>query len=142
MKRTELVRRTPLRAKTELRSSGPLNPVSAKRAKDNTQRTRVVNGLRMLQRGICPRCRRGDAPLYGHERIRRSQGSSILAPEVAICNPCNSAVADSPRVSCWNGWAVCPKWPHDPLLEIGTARDLYGNVVVFADLGESVDGAA
>lgn len=149
MKRGQpLARRAPLQSRTTLhvartlQRSGPLSPVSATRKRDNQERTRVVNGLRMLQRGICPRCRRGDAPLHGHERVRRSQGGSIIAPECALCDPCNSAVASSPRVSGWNGWAVSPKWPHDPLLEVGTARDLFGNVVVFADLSASFEDAS
>lgn len=145
MKRTELLRRTPLargtkplRNRTELARGGPLNPVSAKRAKDNAVRTKVVNGLRLAQLGRCPRCRRGDSPIYGHELRRRSQGGSIVNPQVAVCNACNSAIAQSPRVSTWNGWDTNVKWPTDPMLEPGTARDLYGNIVAFGLPDEAI----
>ncbi len=140
VKRTELRRKTPLVSHSPLLRGGSLNPVSVRRAKENRERTRVVNGLRLAQQGRCARCRRGDSPIYGHEIRRRSQGGSIVDPQCALCNSCNSAVAQSPRVSTWNGWDSSIKWPTDPMLEPGTARDLFGNVVVFADL--SVGGAA
>lgn len=144
MKRTELRRKTPLTAKTQLRNKtelargGPLNPVSANRVMENRERTKVVNGLRLAQLGRCPRCRCGDSPIYGHELRRRSQGGSIVDPQVALCNECNTAVAASPRVSTWNGWDWSAKWPTDPLLEPGTARDLFGNIVVFGLPDEAI----
>lgn len=141
-RKTPLRARTELRAKTELSRGEALSPTSARRRYDNGLRTRVVNGLRVAQQGRCPRCRRNDSPLYGHERRGRAQGASIIAPEVALCCVCNDWCEDHPRVAAWTGWKVSAKWPHDGLLEPGQAVDLFGNVVVFADLAASFEDAS
>ena len=76
--------------------------------------------------------------MRGHERLARAHGGDILRPDCLLCDPCNGAVEDAPRVSCWNGWKVSPKWPHDPALSSSQARDLNGNIVEFTVLTEEV----
>lgn len=125
LKRTELARGKPLQRQ------GRLNPVSPKRRSDNRVRAVVVSAMREAAAGRCARCGRRDLPVHGHERRGRAQGGDILAPECVLCPPCNSAIEDTPQVSCWNGWKTSPKWPHDPALTSTQARDLFGNVVEF-----------
>jgi hypothetical protein len=131
MKRTELRRYTELRSYSTLRRGAPLRPVSDKRRRDNTERRVVVTAMRVVSDGRCPRCGLYGMPLHGHERLNRSQGGDIIHPDVLICDPCNGAVADDPRVSCWNGWTISPKWPHDPSLTPSQARSLDGLIVEF-----------
>jgi hypothetical protein len=118
----------PLVSRCELQRRTPLRTVSDKRRAENVGRRVVVSAMREIAQGRCARC--GEhTTVHGHERRPRSQGGSIIAPDCMLCPRCNSAVADSPRVSCWNGWYVSPKWPHDPALEPWEARALDGAVV-------------
>lgn len=141
MKRTPLARRTPLRAKvglssrTELQrrapllSRTPINPVSDKRKCDNYERRKVVSGMRLATSGECARCGRRDLPVHGHEKLTRAHGGDIINPSCLLCDPCNSALEDAPRVSAWNGWRLSAKWPHDPALQPFEARRLDGVIV-------------
>jgi hypothetical protein len=113
-----------------------LNPVSAKRRGQQPARRRVVNALREAQHGRCARCGH-KAELHGHERLGMAHGASYIAPDVALCDPCNGAIEDDPVVSAWCGWKISNKHPHDPSLQPWEARDLNGNIVTFA-----TDGAA
>lgn len=138
-----LARKTPLRAKSplvsrtgfkakpcSLKRTG-ISPVSQKRAQANSRRTRVVNAMRLAAAGRCARCGRKDQPVYGHERLARAHGGSIINPDCLLCNECNGWCEDNPQIAAWTGWKVSSKWAHDPALEIGQAWDLAGNLVVF-----------
>lgn len=142
MKRTELRRKTPLVTRAPLVTRTPLSrrcalsPVSDKRRRDNVERVRVVNGMRLAAQGRCARCGRRDQPVHGHERVRRSQGSDITRPDCLLCNCCNGWAASEPKAAAWTGWLITPKWRHDPALENGEAWDLDGNRVRFETLYE------
>lgn len=138
LRRTELRRTTPLRSRCELSRTGPIKPVSDKRAKLNRQRTVIVNGLREAQQGRCARCHAVDV-LDGHElRGGSYRHRFILDPQCALCRSCNSWAEDHPQVAAYTGWKVSGKWSHDPALAVGEAWDLDGNRVVFADLAAEV----
>ena len=131
MKRSPMPRRrSPLRSSSTLRRT-PLARESAKRKRDNAQRTVVVSAMRAAAAGTCARCGRVDWPVYGHERLARAQGGSMLAPDCLLCNVCNTWCEDAPREAAWTGWKLSSKWPHDPALSPTQARDIYGNVVEF-----------
>lgn len=85
--------------------------------------------MREIAQGRCPRCGGTGLPLRGHERLARAHGGDIVHPDVLLDDFCNAAIEDAPQVSCWNGWKVSPKWPHDPALEPWEARSLDGAVV-------------
>lgn len=145
MKRGQpLQRRTPLRAKTELRSRTPLlrssalAPQSAKRAKDNGLRRKVVSAMRLAGQGRCARCGRRDQPVYGHERLGRAQGGDILQPDCLLCNDCNGWCEDAPKIAAWTGWKVSSKWPHDHTLTSSQAWALDGSIVEFTVPDEAV----
>lgn len=142
MKRSPLIRRTPLRAKGPLESKTPLvariplrsrtaiAPVSTKRLKANRQRTVVVSAMRLAEDGRCARCS-SRYKVFGHERLGRAHGGDILAPEALLCNVCNGWCEDNPIAAAWDGWKVSTKHPHDPALTIGQARDIFGNIIDF-----------
>jgi hypothetical protein len=106
-----------------------LRPVSDKRRAENVERRVVVSAMREIAQGRCPRCGGTGLPLRGHERLARAHGGDIVRPDVLLDDFCNSAIEDAPQVSCWNGWKVSPKWPHDPALRPWEARALDGTVV-------------
>lgn len=140
MKRSELRRKTPLRSKTEFRSHSqlrrvtPLSHVSRKRRAQAPERRRVVSALVEAQNGRCARCGRADLILHGHELLGMAHGADYTRPDVAVCDPCNTAIEDDPIVSAWNGWKISSEHPHDPMLPVGVARDLNGGFVIFADI--------
>lgn len=119
----------------------PLAPVSERRQGENRQRAQVTSVMRAAAEGRCARCRRLGLPVFGHERLNRSHGGDILNPDCMLCNACNTAIEDSPGTSCWNGWKISPKHPHDPVLAPWEARDLSGGIVDFRVL-RLEDGAA
>lgn len=136
-RRTRLRSKTPLRPKAQLQARTtiqrrtPINKVSAKRTADNRKRTPIVNALREAQRGRCARCRRTGLQLDGHERLERSHGGDILAPECALCRECNTWASNEKRIAAWTGWIICAKYPHDPALSSSQAVDLFGALVDF-----------
>lgn len=146
MKRGQpLQRRTPLVARTELRRSTPLQsravplhrtplkPISDKRRRKQPARAAAEKALgRDHTLGVCARCL-GHTYVNGHERRARSQGGDQTRPDCLLCIACNRWCEDAPRVACWTGWKVSPKWPHDPQLEVGQAFDLFGHVINFQD---------
>lgn len=152
-RRTELQRKTPLRSTSPVqrepmiplhREADPalpkngrsrMRPISAKRAREGVQRTRVQQAMR-AGASWCARCGRTGVDLFGHERLARSQGGNWLEPDCLLCNDCNGWCEDNPQVAAWTGWKISSKWPQDPALEIGQAWDLRGVRVVFAELAE------
>jgi hypothetical protein len=145
--RTAILRRTPLsrgdkplQTRTELRNHTPINPVSAKRAVQNRQRVLTERDLGRVKGGMgeCARCRQYGY-VNGHERRKRSQGGDPARPDCLLCIPCNGWASENMRIACWTGWAVSPKYAHDPALQNGQALDIDGAVVTFAraaDLAE------
>lgn len=137
MRRTPLKRGTSQLKRTELKPGKSqlrrcsISPVSIRRRQDNAKRTVVVSAMRMAVDGRCARCRGADMPVHGHERLSRAHGGDIIHPDCVVCDRCNGAIEDQPQVSCWNGWKISPKWPHDPALLSTQARDLFGYVVDF-----------
>ncbi|HEX5347893.1 MAG TPA: hypothetical protein VFW64_12465 [Pseudonocardiaceae bacterium] len=138
MKRSPMPARVkPLERRTPLNPSGaplrrtPLAAVSVRRKRDNARRTRVVSAMRHAAEGRCARCGRAGLPVFGHERIARAHGGSLLHPDCVLCNGCNGWCEDRPQVAAWTGWKVSGKWPHDPALEPWEARDLVGNIIDF-----------
>lgn len=149
MKRSHLKRKTSLTAKTELRRTElargssvlrrtPLNPVSVKRMRDNTQRQITVSAMREAVAGRCARCHRSDVPVHGHERLGRAQGGDILEPDCVLCNDCNGWCEDHPVEAAFTGWKISGKHTHDKALTSSQAVDLYGNVVEFTVPDEAV----
>jgi hypothetical protein len=94
MKRSPLVRRTPLTR------TGPLRPFSAKRRKQNRQRALVAK-LLVEERGeLCQAQLKG---CWGratdmHEVLRRAQGGDPCDPEVIrlVCRGCHTTIHDRP----------------------------------------------
>jgi hypothetical protein len=87
--------------------------------------------MREAVAGRCARCGRADLPVFGHERLARSQGGDILRPDCVLCNDCNGWCEDHPRVAAWSGWKLSTKWPHDHTLTSSQARALDGSIVEF-----------
>lgn len=147
-RRTPLVTRTPLRVHKPLQRGTaplrrtPLAPVSAKRRADNGLRRVVVSAMRLAASGRCARCGRRDLIVHGHERIARAHGGDILRPDCLLCNPCNTAIEDAPRLACWQGWKVSPKWPHDHTLTSSQAWALDGSIVEFTVPLDTADEVA
>lgn len=119
MKRTELQRRTPLRARTGLQRgglrdrTGRLRTVSAKRAAENRERRAMVTAL-WPERPLCvvyelSQVHSGVVPvevLDGcgrwaddvHETLSRARGGSITDPRIAVppCRSCHTAITPGP----------------------------------------------
>ena len=113
MKRTPLTRKTPLIARsqlrscTELRRGGPLNPVSRRRVRENRQRTEALRPLREAQTW-CSRCGVTGVGLDAHEIRSRARGGSItdLANIVLLCRSCHDHVTTHPAEAAAEGWAA------------------------------------
>lgn len=147
MKRTPMPpRKKPLVSRTELTTTKPLlrrcalSPVSDKRRRDNVERVRVVNGMRLAAQGRCARCGRRDQPVHGHERRGGSfRHRTFIRPDCLLCNECNGWAEDHPQVAAETGWKVSSKYRHDPALSPTQARALDGSIVEFETV---TDGAA
>lgn len=91
--RTPLATVTPLRAAGTLARSGPLKPVSKKRARENRER-RAMLAAKYPERPLCavPWCFRwaDDA----HEPLTRARGGAITdaANVEALCRPCHDVI--------------------------------------------------
>lgn len=137
---TSQLKRTPLACGcSELRRT-PMAQVSAQRRRDNSRRTIVVNAMRLIAEGRCARCHRADKDVFGHELRGRAHGADIVAPDCLLCNECNGWCEDNPPIAAWLGWKVSSKWPHNPVLEVGQAIDINGDIVAFSSF--EPDGAA
>lgn len=111
MKRTPMKRGTSQLARTSwLAVRTAINPVSAKRARENRQRTRNVNAMRAIDPS-CAMCGRADVPTFGHEKLGRAQGGDFVNPDVLLCNPCNSWCEDNPKAAAEQGWKISRKYP-------------------------------
>lgn len=146
-----MVRRTQLKAKTELRRGEctlrrtEIRPVSRKQAA--MQRVRVVSerdlGRDENSNGVCARCGRF-GEVHGHELRNRSHGGDPADPDCLLCNRCNSdiendsAPGNRERV-CWAGWKIDPRYPHDPVLQVGQAWALDGSLVIFGTVPQYVE---
>lgn len=108
MKRTELKRRTPLKAASLQRGGSTLSrstkvrPRSQKRESAMVHRRRLVAQL-LAERPVCEarvRCR-GARAVDVHERIKRSRGGDILDPVqahmVTLCRACHEWTEDPGR---------------------------------------------
>lgn len=109
MKRTRLVRRTPLTSHTGLRRT-PLQPVSKQRRRDQATRTAVLAAMRDEQ-DWCSRCGRTGLPLDGHELLSRARGGSITdRPNIVLIDRfCHDYITTHPAVAAAEGWAL-PSW--------------------------------
>ncbi len=84
-------------------------------------------------RGRCARCCRW-TEVHGHELRNRSHGGDPAHPDCLLCNPCNEKCENGDRRQmCFTGWKIDPRYPHDPVLQLGQARDINGDLVQFAD---------
>ncbi len=94
MRRTSLVRRTPLRVR------------STKRAAVMPARRALVASL-LAEWPWCQRCG-AERSTDVHEPLTRAQGGNILDPAntVAICRSCHSAIHASPAQSYAEGWLI------------------------------------
>jgi hypothetical protein len=116
-----LPRRTPLQARTPLRSTArlvtrtPLRKVSRKRAVANTTRAKVIAELKARQVKqfgyvFCERCGR-IGNVHGHELRGRAQGGSITDPANIrlACDPCNEWAEREPILAAAEGWKISRK---------------------------------
>ena len=88
----------------------PIRSVSAKRARENAQRRRVIAEV-TLRRNICEagtliatadsghRCQRGGVDI--HEPLTRARGGSITDPEnmVVVCRACHNWIHHNPALA-------------------------------------------
>jgi hypothetical protein len=78
-----------------------INPVSARRARENRQRAAMADRRWPDRRDGTVLCTNPDCPNRAedlHEIVRRSQLGSIVSDEntIPVCRPCNSALAGAP----------------------------------------------
>lgn len=117
-RRAELRRKTPMKPggpisrSAWLESSAPpprrrgLRPISAKRARENKERRRVMID-HFGTDPVCQRC--GSAPAdHVHELLPRSAGGSITDPTNcrAVCFTCHRAIHDDPEAAYRDGWLI------------------------------------
>jgi hypothetical protein len=113
VKRTPLLRRTPLatrsampRGGSSLARVGRLVQVSPKRRAVNQQRAKVLAQLRAGQ-DWCTACGLV-LPLDGHELLSRGRGGSITDPSniCLLCRFCHTYITEHPAWAEANGWAL------------------------------------
>jgi hypothetical protein len=107
MKRTPMKRGTSQLARTGwLAVRTAINPVSAKRARENRDRTKALKPLRAAQ-DWCSRCGVAGVGLDAHELLSRGRGGSItdLDNIVLLCRPCHTWVTENPAAAEAAGWA-------------------------------------
>lgn len=121
MKRSPIVRKTPLKAHTGLKRGTPLKqggslgrktPIAARSKKQQAVyriRRRLVAEL-LEQRPVCERCRQARSTDV-HEPRMRSRGADITDPEqcVCLCRSCHRWVHDHPAAATAEGWLI-PSW--------------------------------
>lgn len=105
MKRTEIVRKVPMRRGTTQLKRTRLKPRSDKTAR--LYRTLRVPLVKLLLKTIpiCQRC--SQAPSTDvHEPLLRSRGGDPLDPAqcVALCRPCHSWIHANPAEATAGGW--------------------------------------
>lgn len=91
-----------------LERTGPVKPVSAKRAKEQRQRSKVLAEVF----GDSPPCARCGAPADdAHELLSRARGGSIVDPQniAPLCRSCHRWVTVNPRQAETEGWALSRK---------------------------------
>lgn len=85
-----------------------LRKVSARRARENRTRAKVLKIVSERQDYRCARCG-SSAPLDGHEILRRSQcRSAITNPDliVGLCRNCHEWVTANPQAAHDTGWSI------------------------------------
>src|SRR6185437_2648910 len=85
-----------------------LRRVSAKRARENRERKRVLREVFDRQDGRCARCAT-TGPLDGHELLRRSQHRAGITDAdliVGLCRRCHDWVTRNPQAAHDAGWAM------------------------------------
>lgn len=114
MKRTELVRKTPLKAKAPMKRTAcamrqaPLKAVSAKRVVENRERAKML-APRRAEQTWCAKCGRTTTELDGHELLSRGRRGSITDASnvVLICRfPCHDWITTHPTEAEAQGWAL------------------------------------
>lgn len=97
-------RETPRRRST-LDRSGPIKPVSSKRARENRQRAAMLREKYGPAPVLCERCRQAEAT-DPHEIVPRSKLGSITDPENvrAICRDCHIWIHANPEAAKAEGW--------------------------------------
>jgi hypothetical protein len=111
--------------------SAPLQPVSAKRARQQPERAAAERSLgRRGTQGTCRRCRQ-HGYVNGHERRSRAQGGDPTRPDCLLCIPCNTWCEDNPAAAAFTGWKVSRKHNRAPHLTEHQAIDIYGQIITF-----------
>lgn len=108
-----LKRATPLRqtgqqlARVPLVRSGRVNPVSAKRVREQRTRAKVLDEMRTPD-AVCAVCGRGGIPLDGHELLSRARGGSITDPSniSLVCREDHTFITQNPAWAEAHGWAL------------------------------------
>ena len=98
----------PLRSTKPLKRNTPVKPVSAKRAKEQRQRTRMLTEVY----GTNPPCARCGGPADdAHELLSRARGGSIIDPTniVPLCRADHRWITEHPAEAAAEGWALSRK---------------------------------
>ena len=91
-----------------LERSGPVKPVSSKRAKEQRQRSKVLAEVF----GATPPCARCGGPADdAHELLSRARGGSITDPTniVPLCRADHRWITEHPAEAAAEGWALSRK---------------------------------
>lgn len=138
MKRTALVRKTPLAQGASLLRRAPLvrssvlPRVSARARAGRGPRAAAERALGRSSQGMgtCARCGLW-RPVNGHERVGRSQGGDPTRPDCLLCVPCNTWCEDNPQSAAWDGWKVSRLNGRHPYLNHLEARRVDGSTYHF-----------
>ena len=120
MKRSPLIRRTPLRSHSELKRSGVPLPkrAAAKPLKDGefseAEGRRVVYGR---SNGVCEKCGQHRATEWHHRRNRSLMGQWNPANGFHLCHWCHVAVTPPTEENFTEGWLV-PSWDSSRLMPV------------------------